>query len=195
MTENTQVSRLRASAHPVRLRILSLLTGAEMSAAEVARELDLAHANASYHLRTLAGVGLLEVAGEERIRGGVAKRYRHPWADSDAGEGHRVPTTQEWQAYVRASAEELVRRADVAADYRERHLREADGQPERKKGYSSDAEMWVEPEVWEQVLGLLMEAGALIHANARPPRTPGTIHVNQTVFAFVMGDLEGEDER
>ena len=39
---------LRATAHPVRLQILSLLTGAEMSAAEVARELDLTHANASY---------------------------------------------------------------------------------------------------------------------------------------------------
>lgn len=201
MPENTQVSRLRASAHPVRLRILSLLTGAEMSAAEVARELDLTHANASYHLRTLADVGLLEIAGEERIRGGVAKRYRHPWADSDAGEGRRVPTTQEWQGYVRASAEELVRRADVAADHRERHQREADGQREangqreRRKGYSSDAEMWVEPEVWDRVFDLLQEAGALIHANARPPRTPGTLHVNQTVFAFVMGDLEGEGEQ
>ena len=63
---------LRAMAHPLRLRILSLLTGAELSAAEVARELDLSHANASYHLRVLLDAELLEVAGEERIRGGVA---------------------------------------------------------------------------------------------------------------------------
>ena len=34
----TAIARLRAGAHPLRLRILSLLTGAEMSAAEVARE-------------------------------------------------------------------------------------------------------------------------------------------------------------
>ena len=42
-----EVSGLRALAHPVRLRILSLLTGTELSAAEIARELGLTHANAS----------------------------------------------------------------------------------------------------------------------------------------------------
>ena len=73
------VSSLRATAHPLRLRMLSLLTGAELSAAEVARELDITHANASYHLRVLLEAGVVVVAGEEKIRGGVAKRYRHPW--------------------------------------------------------------------------------------------------------------------
>ena len=38
MTDET-TNALRAVAHPVRLRILSLLTGTELSAAEVAREL------------------------------------------------------------------------------------------------------------------------------------------------------------
>src|SRR5215831_21075892 len=78
-TDATAIARLRAGAHPLRLRIMSLLTGAEMSAAEVARELDINHANASYHLRVLAEAGQVVEAGEERIRGGVAKRYRHPW--------------------------------------------------------------------------------------------------------------------
>ena len=42
MSDDTEaVSTLRAIAHPLRLRILSLLTGAELSAAEVARELDI----------------------------------------------------------------------------------------------------------------------------------------------------------
>ena len=44
-------NQLRALAHPVRLRILSLLTGADLTAADVARELGLTHANASHHLR------------------------------------------------------------------------------------------------------------------------------------------------
>ena len=64
-------------AHPVRLRIMSLLTGAALTAAEVARELDLTHANASYHLRSLMAAGMIVPAGEERIRGGVAERYRY----------------------------------------------------------------------------------------------------------------------
>ena len=38
------ISSLRAMAHPLRIRMLSLLTGAELSAAEVARELGISHA-------------------------------------------------------------------------------------------------------------------------------------------------------
>ena len=61
--ERSGVRRLRATAHPVRLEMLSLLTGAELSAAEVARELGITQANASYHLRLLRTAGLLEEAG------------------------------------------------------------------------------------------------------------------------------------
>ncbi|MEV1205735.1 winged helix-turn-helix domain-containing protein, partial [Microbispora rosea] len=39
--------RLRALAHPVRLRMLSLMWGAPMSAAELSRELGISHALAS----------------------------------------------------------------------------------------------------------------------------------------------------
>ena len=73
------VSALRATAHPLRLRILSLLTGASMSAAELARELGTTQANLSYHLRVLAAAGEVVPDGEVKIRGGVAKLYRHPW--------------------------------------------------------------------------------------------------------------------
>jgi DNA-binding transcriptional ArsR family regulator len=166
--------RLRASAHPVRLRILSLLTGAELSATDVARELDLTHANASYHLRVLAKAGLIVEAGEERVRGGLVKRYRHPWEDDvdHACEGAKpIVDAQQFRA---AMAEELVRRGRLARP----------GVP----GYAVDAELWVAPEAWERVRELLGEAGALIHREARPPRTPGTRHVNLTVSAFEMAD-------
>ena len=76
MDELSETAALRAMAHPLRLRMLSLLTGAELSAAEVARELGITHANASYHLRVLLDAGELEVAGEEKIRGGVASGCR-----------------------------------------------------------------------------------------------------------------------
>ncbi len=76
-TDSEAVARLRATAHPVRLRILSLLTAEAMSAAEVARALEITHANASYHLRLLHDIGELVVESEEKIRGGVAKRYRY----------------------------------------------------------------------------------------------------------------------
>src|ERR1700710_473423 len=161
MSEN-EVASLRAVAHPVRLRILSLLTGTEMSAAEVARELDLTHANASYHLRVLADAGEVEVAGEEKIRGGVARRYRHPWARR--GRKASSPAdTRSGELYARAMADELVRR------FSERRP--------RSRSHLTDAELWVTPETWQRVRALVVEAAELVHEEALPPRTTGTLHV------------------
>lgn len=167
--ETTAATRaLRATAHPVRLQILSLLTGAEMSAAEVARELDLTHANASYHLRQLLDAGQLEAAGEERIRGGVAKRYRHPWRDHEA---RRKSTPEERLAWARAMSEELVRRV---------------GHWGERPGSFTDAELWVSEEDYLAVRASLQEASNRLHASARPPRTAGTIKVAMTSALFEM---------
>jgi DNA-binding transcriptional ArsR family regulator len=162
-----EVSSIRATAHPVRLQILSLLTGAELSAAEIARELGISHANASYHVRYLADAGLLEESAEEKIRGGIAKRYRHPWDAAPRG-----GSQEDAEAYVQVLAAELVRRFRERAD--------------TGRNYSADAEMWVAVDVWDRVLTLLEEAGRLVHAEARPPRSPGTVHVNLTAAAFEM---------
>ncbi len=168
-----EVSSLRAVAHPVRLRMLSLLTGSAMSAAEIARELDLTHANASYHLRVLAEAGEVVEAGQERIRGGVAKRYRHPWdrvRPADAGRGRGGDESRE--TYVRALADELVRRFGLRS--------------RRTRAHLTDAEVWVSPEVWKQAVALVDEAARLVHAEARPPRSAGTVHVNLSAALFSM---------
>jgi len=159
---------LRATAHPVRLQILSLLTGAEMSAAEVARELRITHANASYHLRLLLDAGMLEVAGEERIRGGVAKRYRHPWR----AHGKRGKATAEGRmSWARAMAAELVRRV---------------GHWGERPGSFTDAELWVAEEDYLAVRALLEEASTRLHDAACPPRTAGTLKVAMTAALFEM---------
>ena len=172
------VARLRATAHPVRLRILSLLTAEAMSAAEVARALELTHANASYHLRQLHDVGELVVESEEKIRGGVAKRYRYDASREVAGGGSPV---DDRIAYARANALEV-----------ERRLRDAG----RGSGSSSDLEAWVPVEAWRRALDLLHEASHLLHAEARPAGTPDTVHVSFTANAFTMtGGIEGEAAR
>ena len=51
----------------------------------MARELGITQANASYHLRLLADVGQLQVSGTEKVRGGVAKKYRYVAATDIAG--------------------------------------------------------------------------------------------------------------
>jgi DNA-binding transcriptional ArsR family regulator len=158
-------------AHPVRLRILSLLTGAPMSAAEVARELDLTHANASYHLRLLRGTGLLVEAGEETIRGGRAKRYRynldHPRSSS--------PDAAASAMYYQAVAGELVRRATSRRGVGE-------------KGSSSDAELWVSRNAWEEAVDKVTAAMVDLHRAASAPRREGTIRVSVTTALFEMGE-------
>ncbi|MGH3345445.1 MAG: ArsR/SmtB family transcription factor [Nocardioides sp.] len=167
---------LRAIAHPLRLRILSLLTGAELSAAEVARELDITHANASYHLRVLRDAGQLEVASEERIRGGVAKRYRHPWRQHPP-KGKVASADRE--AYARAMAEELVRRVRLAV-------------PGRRAMFT-DAELWVDAEDAAAVREAAQEASSRLHDAARPPRTEGTQRIALTIALFEMRTDEREE--
>jgi DNA-binding transcriptional ArsR family regulator len=176
-----EVSALRALAHPVRLQILSLLTGASMSAAELARELEITQANASYHLRQLAASGLVVDAGERKIRGGVAKLYRYPWERPST----KLPRDHaSLQLYVQALANEMVRRfalEDVGEG----------------TGHYTDADMWVTPEVWREVLDKTNEASHQLHAEAQPPGTEGTQRVSMTAVLFRMRSADpkpGEGE-
>ncbi len=175
-----EVARLRATAHPLRLRMLSLLTGAELSASQVARELDITQANASYHLRVLAEAGLVEVAGTHKIRGGVAKTYRHPWREAQLP---RLPATDEDRhttgqelAFVHAVTDELRRRVTHHVPSTDSHF--------------TDAELWVSPEDWAAAEELVTRASHLLHGNARPPRSEGAIHVNMTAALFRMHGAE-----
>lgn len=180
--EQRQTSALRAVAHPLRLRMLSLLTGAELSAAEVARELDITHANASYHLRVLLDAGELIVASEEKIRGGIAKRYRHDWQRGLDETPRGTPPVQDQALYVRIMAEELVRR----------YAQRAPG-----RGSMTDAELWVDPDAYDRAQGLLERASVLLHASARPPRTQGTTRMNLSAAIFQMtvgGPVREEQE-
>ena len=178
--EEERISELRATAHPLRLEMLSLLTGAELSAAEVARELDVTQANASYHLRLLQAAGLLEIAGEEKVRGGKAKKYRHPW---DAPVVRPQANREEDRlAYVRVLADMIPRR----------FVEREPGSP----GRFTDADLWVEPEVWDRVVALVEEASSLMHASARPPRTQGTVRAALSVAAFrLRGEKATDDAR
>jgi DNA-binding transcriptional ArsR family regulator len=160
-------------AHPVRLQIMSLLTGAPLTAAEVARELGLTHANASYHLRNLLAAGMIVPAGEERIRGGMAKRYRYDAdRDRESEKAHGPRSDAQNRMLYAAVANELVRRTAQA---------EWTG-----KSTMSDAELWVDPERWLELRNRVAQAALDLHAAARPPRTPGTIRTSTTIAMFQM---------
>lgn len=175
--DDEQVQRLRAVAHPVRLQILSLLTGEEMSAAEIARELGITQANASYHVRVLARAGQVMETGVENVRGGRAKKYRYlPGQDeaSEVGGSSRSSPTEEQALVVEVYAAELRRRFA---------LRRPEGQVS-----GTDAELWLEPEVWEQVVELVHQASLLAHTSALPAHTSGTLRTSFTSTLFEMRD-------
>ena len=172
------ITRLRAMAHPLRLRMMSLLTGEAMSAAEVARALGITHANASYHLRQLHDAGELVVEGEEKIRGGVAKRYRY---DATRVEPTREVDIDDRISYARATEMEIERRLLDAAP---------------GTATSTDLEGWVPVEAWRRSLDLLHEASFLLHGEARPAGAADTVHVSVTFNAFTMsGGLTGDAAR
>ncbi|GIF16947.1 hypothetical protein Ate01nite_69790 [Actinoplanes teichomyceticus] len=159
---------MRALAHPVRLRIMSLLTGASLTAAEVARALGISHANASYHLRNLLSGGLIVAAGEEKIRGGLAKRYSY----DPASPGR--PSTPEWSRLFGPAAGEPTRPAAL-------------GHRPGGAGVLAGAEIWVDPATWRDVRDRIAAAVHDLHAAARPPGSPGTIRTSTTVALFEMG--------
>lgn len=166
---HAELSGLRALAHPLRLRLLSLVTARAMSASEAARELGESQANVSYHMRHLLAAGLVELVEETSVRGGRAKRYRH-----DPASGGSVPggSLDDYAVLAAAVSEELQRRS------RER----VPGAP----GAFTDAELWLPPEAWNRVRELAEELGVLMHDSARPPGTPGAVRASATLMLFEM---------
>ncbi|WP_034271307.1 ArsR/SmtB family transcription factor [Haloechinothrix halophila] len=163
------LDELRALAHPLRLRILSLLTGTAMSAAEVARELGGTQANASYHLRRLHDVGLLDMLDEVQVRGGWAKRYRH---NPESGERFAERNAEQERLLTTALTDELRRRSEYRAS----------GRPST----TTDAELWLDPQSWSEIVTKAMELSRDLHAAALPPRTPDAIKVSVTISMFSM---------
>lgn len=186
--DDDRLARLRATAHPLRLRILSLLTGSALSAAELARALDVSQANASYHLRRLADTGLVELVEEATIRGGRARRYQHVPGRERVDD---QASSDDTRAMFAALVDELARREP---------LRDESGAT-----LTADAELWVEAAAWEDVVQRVRDALLDLHDAARPPRTPGTVPTSATAALFRMagtpddpgtawGDADGADD-
>lgn len=177
---------LRVLAHPLRLQLLSMLAGTAMSAAEAARQLGQTQANVSYHLRRLQAAGLLVPAEETVVRGGKAKRYRHP---GDSAEHLTGGNPADHQQLAAAMASELVRRA---RSYRP-------GTPTR----FTDAEFVIRRQDWDEAQVQARRLGELLHNSAleaagdagdvggsdEPPAA--LMKISATLFLFEL--LEGRE--
>lgn len=142
-----------------------MVTGHPVSAAEVAGVTGLAHAAASYHLRRLAAAGLVEAVPlrvREPRRGRPQQRYRmrdEPFRGIDRG-GVRL--------LDRGLLTELARRLGEAGTTRR----------------VTDAEAWLAPKQWRELIRLLDQADEIVHRRSLPPMAAGSKHVSVTTFLF-----------
>jgi DNA-binding transcriptional ArsR family regulator len=109
-------SMARAIAHPVRVKILSLLEQGDATPKYMAQQLDLRLENLSYHVRALAKAGFIELTGTRQVRGAVEHRYRlrlRPRISKDAW-GDMPEIVRE--AMVGAALEQVFELAAAAAE-------------------------------------------------------------------------------
>jgi hypothetical protein len=101
------------------------------------------------------------------VRGGQERRYRAvtgglaQWQSEDA------------RLTVSALSKDLLRRlADTPAD---------------NWRLFGDAEVWITPQVWDDVAGRISRAIGELHEAALAPRTPGSVQVSATALLFAIG--------
>jgi len=160
---------LRAIGNPRRLRILSLVAGRDMSAAQLARELGVNHASASYHLRRLEAAGLVEVAETRRNRGATERCYRQ-WQRAGP-EGERASQPESWRALLSAICVELQRRGQETA---------------AAPKWVFDGELWVSPDALGAARAAVGEALDGLQAAAGEPSTERSARVSATALLFEL---------
>src|SRR5215213_8383429 len=67
---------VKALAHPIRLRILTILEERTSTPKELAAELGLPLENVSYHVRTLKDFGFIKLEKTRQVRGAVEHHYK-----------------------------------------------------------------------------------------------------------------------
>jgi DNA-binding transcriptional ArsR family regulator len=97
---------VKALAHPLRVRILSMLDESVLSPTQMATELEVPIGNVSYHTRQLLELGLIKLVRETPRRGAVEHHY--------TAEARPLITDEAWR-----NTPEIVRRAMVGATLEE----------------------------------------------------------------------------
>jgi DNA-binding transcriptional ArsR family regulator len=172
------LTQLRVLAHPLRLRMVSLLAGAPFSATELARELDISQPAASYHLRQLHGAGVITLLEVRPKRGGRERVY-----------GYSAPTGAADSPGADSEGFQLFAEA-IATEIRRRQHQLLPGSPR----LGVDAELWVEPPDWREAVDAVRAASTRLHDQARRPRAPGTIRVSLSAAMFQMTTPAGPGE-
>jgi DNA-binding transcriptional ArsR family regulator len=106
---------VRALAHPVRLRILSILEERVASPKEIAREIGAPLTHVSYHVRQLAQLGLIKLDRTTPRRGAVEHHYRMDASPSISDDAWRKAPAIAKEALIGVSLELLSTQVNAAA--------------------------------------------------------------------------------
>jgi DNA-binding transcriptional ArsR family regulator len=169
--------------HPVRLRIVQAMAGGRVvSSADLrARLPDVSRATLYRHIALLADGGILEVAGERRVRGAVERRYR--MRDGRAVITPEAAVSIPLDAHRRAFAATM---AAIMAEFSAYLDREGANPTADSVSYRWFA-LWLSP---AEVEGLIAELVALLKARAAHEPAPGRApHLLSTIF-FPMGPIQ-----
>jgi DNA-binding transcriptional ArsR family regulator len=153
--------------HPVRLRIVHALSGRTVTTAGLCARLpDVSQATVYRHVALLAEAGIIEVAGEQRVRGFVERSYRlrRDRAVIDARTAAAATTEDHRRAFATAAAVLLAEFGSYL-----------DGDPDPASdlvGYRQHA-IWLTPAEREKLIAGLREAILPVLANEpSPDRAP-----------------------
>jgi len=162
LENNAPTVQLRALSHPLRLRILGMVTARAISATEVAAATGVAHAAASYHLRQLARAGLIRPVSPP----------------AGAARGGRGRPQQRYA--MRPAA--LRRLTPGSARQIERHLLSELGLTLGRAGTKriTNAEVWLTPADARRLRTAIAEADRIVHSSGLPPGTPRSRHISLT---------------
>jgi DNA-binding transcriptional ArsR family regulator len=101
---------VKAVSHPLRVRILAMLSEEASSPRQISTRLDASLGVVSYHVRTLDRLGMIELVGERRVRGAVEHYYE--------ARARPPVTTDDWdQAPAVAKQAEAAAQLQVIHDY------------------------------------------------------------------------------
>jgi len=104
----------KALAHPLRVRILTLLDERTASPSELAHELDADLSVVSYHVRTLARMGFLKLVSTKRRRATVETFYRAADRAAAGSAWAEMPAVVQ-QAMVGSALGQIAERVNAAA--------------------------------------------------------------------------------
>ncbi len=186
-----QPALVRAIAHPLRARILSILQERRASPSELAGELDVALGTVSYHFRLLADLKLIKLVTKTPRRGAIEHHY-------EATSAARVPD----QAWGRTPGIVKQAMASVALDEVGRTVTEAAGTGgfDREDAHLTRTSLVLDERGWQELakaLGVLMERVEVIGEQSRKrlERSNHEGELNAGLVIMLFEHLSAIDQR